>query len=179
MLAMLFAPLEPLLCPAVSSRRLTTGYISRAPMPSELPAEDLKAKGIKMEGIFLHFLPSYLFSPAVSIFIHSYGFYLVGPLAAPSRWQRNTPPALSHRRRGSLLPLLDSGSYHLPLGSLNHDPHPGPFIKISLLDHPRGFVTPARIQTDTIVKELRTAFGIWKMLHKWSYYYNIMIVISF
>lgn len=92
-LAMLFAPLEPLLCPAVSSRRLTTDCITRAPTPSELPAEDLKAKGIKMEGIFLHFLPSYLFSPAVAIFIHSYGFYLVGPLAAPLSMAKEHSPS--------------------------------------------------------------------------------------
>lgn len=100
MLAMLFAPLESLLCPAVPSRRLPTDCITRAPMPSELP-EDLKAKGIKIEGIFLHFLPSYLFSPAVAIFIHSYGFYLVGSLAAPLSMAKEHFPSPITQEKGT------------------------------------------------------------------------------
>lgn len=69
-------------------------------MPSELPAEDLKAKGIKMEGIFLHSLPSYLFSRAVAIFIHSYGFYLVGPLAAPLSMAKEHSPSPVTQEKG-------------------------------------------------------------------------------
>ena len=133
-----------------------TDCITRAPLPSGLSLSLASGRHLpkiwrqeerRFGGIFLHFLPPSSFRCRLWLFPSTATAPACRGLPAQpaSQCQGNSSPALQPPAIARL--WEPQRSYGCP-----HPCPPSPFIEMSLLDHPRGFVIPAGIPNDRIFK---------------------------